>query len=134
MVSKQTQAEIEEYLGQVPSWIEGVSAPAADHSWSLIRDLQFEETELPNREKALVALGAAAAMGCPYCIHFHREEARLEEVTEGGIAEAVNVAADIRYFSTILHGAEVDLDDFVDETTAIVEHIKEQQAAPAGAD
>ncbi len=70
-------------------------------------------------------------MGCPYCIHFHREEAKLEGVTEDGVAEAVNVAADIRYFSTILHGAEVDLDDFVKETTEIVEYIKAQQAASA---
>lgn len=134
MMSEQTRNEIEEYLGQVPSWIGELSKPAADHSWQLVRDLQFEETELPNREKALVALGAAAAMGCPYCIHFHREEAKLHEVTEEGMAETVNVAADIRYFSTILHGAEVDLDEFVEETTEIVEHIEEQQAAAAGAD
>lgn len=134
MVSDRTRTEIEEYLGQVPSWMEAVSEPAADHSWALVRDLQFEETELPNREKALVALGAAAAMGCPYCIHFHREEAMLEGVTDAGVAEAVNVAADVRYFSTILHGAEVDLNDFVEETTKIVEYIKEQQAASAAAD
>ena len=134
MISEQTQNEIEAYLGQVPSWIGALSDPAVDHSWELVRDLQFDETELPNREKALVALGAAAAMGCPYCIHFHREEAKLEGVTTAGVAEAVNVAADIRYFSTILQGAEVDLDDFVEETTEIVEYINEQQAAQAGAD
>lgn len=134
MVSVETRKDVEAYLGQVPSWIAGLSEPAADHSWRLVRDLQFEETELPNREKALVALGAAAAMGCPYCVHFHTEEAKLEEVSEAGIAEAVNVAADIRYFSTILHGTEVELDDFVAETAEIVEYIEEQQATAAGAD
>lgn len=134
MVSDETRREIEEYLGRVPSWIEEISEPAADHSWRLVRDLQFEETELPNREKALVALGAAAAMECPYCVHFHREEARLEGVTEEGVAEAVNVAADTRYFSTILHRAEVDLDDFVEETAEIAEHVEKQRAAAAGAD
>lgn len=134
MVSPDTQKEIEQYLGRVPSWMESVSSPAADHSWALVRDLQFDETELPNREKALIGLGAAAAMGCPYCIHFHKEEAKLEEVSEEGLDEAVNVAANVRYFSTILHGANVDFDDFVAETTEIVDYIKEQQAAPAGAD
>lgn len=133
MVSEQTRTEIEEYLGQVPSWLEGLSEPAADHSWGVVRDLELGETQLPNREKALVAVGAAAAMGCPYCIHFHKEEAKLEEVTEDGLDEAVNVAANVRYFSTILHGGEVDLDDFAAETTDIVEYIKEQEAAP-GAD
>ncbi len=133
MIPTQLQEEIEVYLGQVPSWIGEISDPARVHSWNLARDLQFDETELPNREKALVALGAAAAMGCPYCVHFHREEATLEGVSEAGIAEATNVAADIRYFSTILHGAEVDLDEFIEETTEIVEYIKAQQAT-AGAD
>lgn len=126
-----TQTEIEEYLGQVPSWFDGLSAPAADHSWGVVRDLEFGETELPNREKALVALGAAVAMNCPYCIHFHKEEARLEEVSEEGLTEAANVAANVRYFSTILHGAEVEMDDFERETSEIVEHVKEQEATPA---
>ena len=133
MVSDNTRSEIEMYLGQIPSWIGAISSPAAEHSWALARDLQFDETTLPNREKALVALGAAAAIGCPYCTHFHTEEATLEGVSDEGIAEAVNVAADIQYFSTILHGAEVDLEDFVEETAEIVEYIKAQQA-PAGAD
>ncbi|WP_331235768.1 carboxymuconolactone decarboxylase family protein [Natronorarus salvus] len=133
-MEERTREEIEAYLGGVPSWIGAIAEPAADHSWRLARDLQFEETELPNREKALVALGAAAAIGCPYCIHFHREEAKLGAVSGEGIAEAVNVAADIRYFSTVLHGAEVDLDEFVEETAGIVDHIEEQRANAADAD
>ncbi|MFD1514638.1 carboxymuconolactone decarboxylase family protein [Halomarina rubra] len=134
MVSNETQREIEEYLGQVPSWLDALSEPAADHSWGVVRDLELGETDLPNREKALVAVGAAAAMNCPYCIHFHGEEARLEGVSDEGLSEAANVAANVRYFSTILHGAEVDLDDFRRETSEIVQHIEDQQAAAAGDD
>ena len=134
MVSNQTRNEIEEYLGQVPSWLDALSEPAADHSWGVVRDLELGETALPNREKALVAVGAAAAMNCPYCIHFHKEEAKLEGVSEEGLGEAANVAANVRYFSTILHGAEVDIDEFTAETDEIVEYIKEQEAAAAGAD
>lgn len=134
MVSTDAQREIEEYLGQVPSWLSNLSDPAADHSWGIVRDLELGETDLPNREKALVAVGAAAAMNCPYCIHFHSEEAKLEGVSEEGLTEAVNVAANVRYFSTILHGAEMDLDEFERETAEIVEHIENQQAAAAGDD
>lgn len=108
MVSTQTRTEIEETLGQVPSWLDALSEPAADHSWGVVRDLELGETVLPNREKALAAFGAASAMGCRYCIHFHREEAKLEGVTDEELTEAANVAANVRYFSTILHGAEVD--------------------------
>lgn len=134
MVSTGTRNEIEEYLGTVPSWLEALSEPAADHSWGVVRDLEFGETELSAREKALVSVGAAAAMNCPYCIHFHSAEARLEGVAEDGLTEATNVAANVRYFSTVLHGAEVDLDEFEEETSRIVEHIEDQQAAAAGDD
>ena len=72
MVSMDSRNEIEETLGQVPSWLEALAEPAADHSWGVVRDLELGETELPNREKALVAVGAAAAMNCPYCIRFHK--------------------------------------------------------------
>lgn len=41
----------------------------------------------------------------------------------------MSVAAGVRYFSTVLHGAETDMDDFVEETGAIVEHVQKQQAA-----
>ncbi|MDJ1431588.1 carboxymuconolactone decarboxylase family protein [Halostagnicola sp. A-GB9-2] len=134
MVSKETETEITEYFGQVPGWIEALPESAADHSWEVVRDLQLGETELTQREKALVALSAASAIQCPYCIHFHREEAKLEEVTDDEIDETVAVAGDVRYFSTVLHGAEMDYDEFVTETGAIVDHIKEQQAPAPGDD
>lgn len=129
MVSSETRAEITEYLGRVPSWIEALPEPAADHSWGIVRDLQLEETELEQREKALVALGAAAAIQCPYCIRFHRAEAELEGVTDPGMSEAVAIASDVRYFSTVLHGAEVDHEEFASETAEIAEHVEDQRTA-----
>ncbi|ELZ17008.1 alkylhydroperoxidase [Haloterrigena salina JCM 13891] len=129
MVTTETRAEIEEYLGRVPSWIDALPEPAADHSWGIVRDLELEETELEGREKALVALGAASAMQCPYCVHFHREEAKLEEVTDEELSEAIGVASGVRYFSTVLHGAEIDYETFVSETEEIVDHVRDQQAA-----
>lgn len=131
MVSNETQQEIEEYLGQVPSWMEMLADPASDHSWGLFRDLTLGETKLSSREKALVGIGVASATRCPYCAHFHKAEARLADVTEDEIEEAVNLASETQYFSTVLHGNETDLDDFVDETGEIVEYIKDQETAPA---
>jgi hypothetical protein len=55
-------------------------------------------------------------------------------VDEEGLTEAVNVAANTQYFSTVLHGAEVDVDEFRSETGEIVEYIEQQQAQAAGAD
>lgn len=134
MVSDQTQREIEEQLGQVPSWIETLAEPASEHSWGIFRDLEFGETELSDREKGLVGVAVASAIKCPYCTHFHKEESRLADVTEDELEEVVNLASATQYFSTLLHGNEVDVDDFVDETAEIVEYIEEQEAAPAGDD
>lgn len=134
MVSTQTRNEMEAALGMVPSWMEHLAEPASDHSWGIFRDLTFGETELTPREKALVGVGVAAGINCPYCTHFHKAEARLADVTEDGIEEAVNLAGSTRYFSTVLHGNEVELDDFVAETAEIVEYLEEQEATPAGAD
>ncbi|NKE37986.1 carboxymuconolactone decarboxylase family protein [Natronococcus sp. JC468] len=131
MAAKQTQQEMEEYLGQVPSWMEMLAEPASDHSWGIFRDLGLGETELSPREKALVEVSAAAAMKCPYCTYFHKQEAQLADVTKDELEEAVNLAGVTEYFSTVLHGNEVDYDDFVAETDEIVEYIKEHEAAPA---
>lgn len=133
MVSIETRQEIEEECGRVPSWITNLAEPASDHSWALVRDLEFGETELSAREKALIGVGAAAAINCPYCTHFHKADARMEGVTEDELTEAVNLAGTTQYFSTVLHGTEVDLDDFVEETTEMVEYVEERRAA-AGAD
>lgn len=134
MTTTDMRAEIEEYLGSVPSFMEVIADPAMEHSWGMMRDLELGETELEAREKALIGIGAAAAMACPYCVHFHTEEAKLSEVTDDEIAEAVTLAGATRYFSTVLHGSQVDLGEFESETADIVEHIKDQQAAAAGDD
>ena len=134
MVSTQTRQEIEQTLGQVPSWMNQLAEPASDHSWGIFRDLTLGETDLTPREKALVGVGVAAAIGCPYCTHFHKEEARLAEVSDDQLEETVTLSGTTRYFSTVLHGNEIDLDEFVDETSEIVDSLKEQEAAAAGAD
>ncbi len=131
MVSTETRKEIEEHCGLVPSWIENLSEPASDHSWGLVRDFELGETELSAREKALIGVGVAAAIECPYCIYFHKAEARMEDATADELTEAVNLASTTKYFSTVLHGSEVDLNEFVSETDELVEHVEEMRAAEA---
>lgn len=129
MVSQNTKAELEEYLGRVPSFIETLPDVAADHAWAHMRDLEFGETELPMREKALIGLGAAAAIQCPYCIRFHRSEAEMAGVSDDGLKEAIAVAGEVRYFSSALHGGEIEMEEFTNETAAIMSHVEKQQAA-----
>lgn len=131
MASERTIQEMEETLGRVPGFMEPLAEPASDHSWGIFRDLVLGETELSPREKALVGLGAAAVTKCPYCTYFHKEEARLADVTDEELEETVNVAANTQYFSTILHGNEYDHDEFVAETDEIIAHVRDRKETAA---
>ena len=67
----------------------------------------FAEGALSEREKALVALGVAHAVQCPYCIDAYTQAclekgSNLEQMTE-----AVHVAAAIRGGSSLVHGVQM---------------------------
>jgi 4-carboxymuconolactone decarboxylase len=67
----------------------------------------FAEGALTEREKALIALGAAHAVQCPYCIDAYTEAclekgSNLEQMTE-----AVHVAAAIRGGASLVHGVQM---------------------------
>lgn len=128
MVSNETRQEIERSLGQVPSFVDALAEPASGHGWGLFRDLNLgEDTELSGREKALIGVGVAAAINCPYCTYFHTEEARLNGVGEEEVKEAVSLGGDTRFFSSILHGSGTDLAEFKTETDEIVTYIEDNQ-------
>jgi len=123
---------MEEYLGQVPDWMDIGAEPASDHTWGSFGTSfsSAKQNSLAGRKRSSV-WGAAAVLKCPYCTYFHKEEARLADVSDDELREAVNVAGSTSYFSTMLHGNEVDHDEFVTETDEIVEYIKGQEPAPA---
>ncbi|MDZ7701661.1 MAG: carboxymuconolactone decarboxylase family protein [Halobacteriales archaeon] len=112
--------------------MEHLADQASDHSWGIFRDLQLGEvTDLSPREKALIGVGVASAISCPYCAYFHKVEAGLAGVTDAELKEAVNLGGTTEYFSTILHGNEVELDAFRTECDEIATHIEQQQQAAA---
>jgi len=67
----------------------------------------FAEGALTEREKALVALGVAHAVQCPYCIDAYTQAclekgSNIEEMTE-----AVHVACAIRGGASLVHGVQM---------------------------
>ncbi len=67
----------------------------------------FAEGALTEREKALIALGVAHAVQCPYCIDAYTQAclekgSNLEEMTE-----AVHVACAIRGGASLVHGIQM---------------------------
>ena len=67
----------------------------------------FAEGALSEREKALIALGVAHAVQCPYCIDAYSQAclekgSNLEQMTE-----AVHVASAIRGGASLVHGVQM---------------------------
>ena len=66
----------------------------------------FEEGELTEREKALIAFGVAHAIQCPYCIDAFTQTCldKGSNITE--MTEAIHVAAAIRGGASLVHGVQ----------------------------
>jgi len=67
----------------------------------------FAEGELTAREKALIALGVAHAVQCPYCIDAYTRSCLEKGSHLGEMTEAVHVANAIRGGASLVHGIQM---------------------------
>ena len=67
----------------------------------------FAEGALSEREKALIALGVAHAVQCPYCIEAYTQGALEKGADLDQMTEAVHVATAIRGGATLVHGVQM---------------------------
>lgn len=67
----------------------------------------FAEGELTAREKALIALGVAHALQCPYCIEAYTRSCLEKGSNLGEMTEAVHVAGALRGGATLVHGVQM---------------------------
>ncbi len=67
----------------------------------------FAEGALSEREKALIALGVAHAVQCPYCIDAYSKECLTKGSDVEQMTEAIHVAAAIRGGASLVHGLQM---------------------------
>ena len=67
----------------------------------------FKAGALSEREKALIALGVAHAVQCPYCIDAYTQESLSKGADLEQMTEAVHVAAAIRGGASLVHGVQM---------------------------
>ena len=67
----------------------------------------FKEGALTEREKALIALGVAHAVQCPYCIEAYSKDALEKGSDLDQMTEALHVAAAIRGGASLVHGVQM---------------------------
>lgn len=57
----------------------------------------------------------AARIPCQYCIWLETKFAKAQGATDEEVAEAVALAANVRHWSTVLNGMQIDLATFKTE-------------------
>ena len=67
----------------------------------------FAEGALGEREKALIALGVAHAVQCPYCIDAYTTASLEKGADLDQMTEAVHVANAIRGGASLVHGVQM---------------------------
>jgi 4-carboxymuconolactone decarboxylase len=67
----------------------------------------FADGALSEREKALIALGVAHAVQCPYCIDAYSQACLEKGSNVEEMTEAVHVACAIRGGAALVHGVQM---------------------------
>lgn len=67
----------------------------------------FEDGALTAREKALIALGVAHAVQCPYCIEAYTRSSLEKGCDPEQLTEAVHVACAIKGGAALVHGMQM---------------------------
>lgn len=67
----------------------------------------FEEGELTEREKALIALAVAHTIQCPYCIDAYTQACLEKGSNLSEMTEALHVAVAIRGGASLVHGIQM---------------------------
>jgi alkylhydroperoxidase/carboxymuconolactone decarboxylase family protein len=85
----------------------GKDAPELAQKFFEYYQAVFAEGALTEREKALIALGVAHAVQCPYCIDAYTQACLEKGSNLGEMTEAVHVASAIRGGASLVHGIQM---------------------------
>ena len=77
-----------------------------------INMLWSDESPINAKEGRLIAIAVSAAIRCEYCIAAQIEFAKKDGANDEEIKAAIQIAAEIQRFSTLLYGNEFDVDTF----------------------
>jgi 4-carboxymuconolactone decarboxylase len=85
----------------------GKGNPELWEKFSAYYSAVFAEGALTEREKALIALGVAHAVQCPYCIDAYSKACLEKGSNVEELTEAVHVACAIRGGAALVHGVQM---------------------------
>lgn len=128
MTRKQVYKEIEETFGLVPTMFKSIPDSSLELEWKLFKQVQLDESPIPNKYRELIGLAISGITKCRYCAFYHTEVAKLFGATEEEIEDAVHYAKQTAGWSTYVNGLQLDFEQFKDEILQACEHVRSSQA------
>ncbi len=120
----ETMKDIKKTMGIVLDQFKAIPPEALPHEWAEMKTYSFGETKIPAKYRELMGLAIAASIKCPYCIHFHTHAARMNGATDEEIAETAMLTRFTTGWSSILHAADIDLEEFKKQFAQAEEYMK----------
>ena len=93
---------------------------ALDQATGLVGALEGDQAAIDGKTMQLIQLGVAAQIPCDYCVYYHRRAAKAAGASDEEIKAAVAAAADTRLWSTVLNGADYDMEAFKAEVDQLI--------------
>lgn len=118
-----TNAEIKAAFGFVPEFLNSIPDQFRPGIWEWMKPHSAMDNAIPPKYQELIRLAVSSQIPCDYCIYAHKAQAKLLGATDAEIKEAIASAAFARYWSTVLHGAEYDVEKFKKEWDQILENV-----------
>ena len=127
--SKKMQTEMKQSLGAIPPQFKVFPEHLHIAAWEMMKARQSPEAALPAKYSELIGLAVASQIPCTYCVYFHTEMAKMLGASQAEIQEAVASAAQTRFWSTVLNGANPDFKSTKIEIDKMLNHVKKQMKA-----
>ena len=85
-------------------------ADEAAEYFKVFNKLFSDESPIEAKEARLIAVSVSAAIRCEYCVSAQVHLAKKSGATDDEIKAAVQIAAEVQRFSTLLYGNEFGID------------------------
>jgi len=118
------QAEMKAMFGGVPVMFTKLPAHVRASAWEWFKSMSNPDAAIPPKYGELIGLGVAAQIPCDFCVYAHTTMAKMYGATEEEIQEAVMKGAEVRHWSTILNGNQVEFEAFKKEWDGMLAFVK----------
>ncbi len=121
---KKAQAEMKSMFGEVPVMFTKLPMHVRASAWEWFKAIGNPDGAVSAKNGELIGLAVASQIPCEYCVYAHTSMAKMLGATEAEIQEAVQKGAEVRHWSTILNGHQVDFQSFKSEWDGILDFVK----------